>query len=124
VMYAGRLVEEGPSDTVLRRPLHPYTQLLLSAVPDPNIDLALSEDEVREPPRVIDPDEGCRFRARCPYAEARCAAATPLLLPVVPNHRVACFVAAESGTRQDDTVGDDLIARPVSVEATRHPRIT
>lgn len=96
VMYAGRLVEHGPSDLVLRAPAHPYTKLLLSAVPDPKVTLSLAEENVGEPPRVIDPDDGCRFRFRCPYAEDRCALATPLLAPVGEGHQTACFVAADA----------------------------
>lgn len=95
VMYAGKLVEQGPADRVLRAPRHPYTQLLLSAVPDPRVALALTDDDVGEPPRVIDPGEGCRFRWRCPYAEERCAASTPVLAPIEAGHNVACFVAAD-----------------------------
>ena len=89
----GQVGRAGPADRVLRAPRHPYTQLLLSAVPDPRVVLALTEEDVGEPPRVIDPDEGCRFRWRCPYAEDRCAASTPALDPIEAGHRVACFVA-------------------------------
>ncbi len=99
VMYAGKLVEHGPADRVLRAPRHPYTQLLLSAVPDPRVVLALSEEDVGEPPRVIDPDEGCRFRWRCPYAQDRCAEATPPLEPVEASHLVACFVAPDAAPK-------------------------
>ena len=67
VMYAGHLVEEGPTEAVLQRPKHPYTQLLLSAVPDPRAPLGVSDTtDVGEPPKVINPTEGCRFRRRCP----------------------------------------------------------
>jgi peptide/nickel transport system ATP-binding protein len=97
VMYAGRLVEHGPADRVLRQPGHPYTQLLLSAVPDPRVQLSLTEENVGEPPRVIDPDAGCRFRWRCPYAEAQCAKATPELAPLGDGHLAACFVATSVG---------------------------
>jgi peptide/nickel transport system ATP-binding protein len=94
VMYAGRLVEVGPADVVLQAPSHPYTQLLLSAVPDPRAALVLADEPGGEPPRVINPEEGCRFRWRCPYAQERCSVATPQLAPV-EGHLVACFVAAE-----------------------------
>jgi peptide/nickel transport system ATP-binding protein len=97
VMYAGKLVEHGPADQVLRAPRHPYTQLLLSAVPDPRVGLAVTEEDVGEPPRVIDPGEGCRFRWRCPYAQDRCATATPVLEPLDAGREVACFVAADEG---------------------------
>jgi peptide/nickel transport system ATP-binding protein len=95
VMYAGQMVEEGPSDLVLRRPRHPYTQLLLSAVPDPRVPLVVREEQVGEPPRVIDPEPGCRFRWRCPYREPRCSSASPPLAPVGPDHQAACFVSPQ-----------------------------
>ena len=94
VMYAGHLVEEGPTEEVLQHPTHPYTQLLLSAVPDPRapVDLSAAAD-VGEPPKVVDPKDGCRFRARCGYAIARCETETPHLRELGPR-RVACHVAA------------------------------
>jgi oligopeptide/dipeptide ABC transporter ATP-binding protein len=94
VMYAGHLVEEGVTEDVIRRPKHPYTQLLLSAVPDPHSELRVADaTDVGEPPKVVDPKEGCRFRARCPYAIARCEAETPLLRPLGTRRLVACHVA-------------------------------
>jgi len=94
VMYAGHLVEEGPTEDVLQRPKHPYTQLLLSAVPDPRAELGVADKtDVGEPPKVIDPGEGCRFRARCPYAIARCETETPLLRVLGDRHLAACHVA-------------------------------
>jgi len=58
--------------------------------------LTLADEDVGEPPRVVDPDQGCRFRPRCPYAQDRCALASPALAPVEPGHEVACFVAADA----------------------------
>jgi peptide/nickel transport system ATP-binding protein len=94
VMYAGNVVESGPTEDVLQHPKHPYTQLLLSAVPDPQapVEIAAPED-VGEPPRVIDPGVGCRFRWRCPYAIERCSVETPLLRLLRPEHEAACHVA-------------------------------
>ena len=94
VMYAGRIAESGPVEEVLANPKHPYTQLLLSAVPDPRAPISLpATSDVAEPPRVIDPGEGCRFRYRCPYAIERCSKETPLLRPLRPAHEAACHVA-------------------------------
>jgi peptide/nickel transport system ATP-binding protein len=94
VLYAGHLVEEGPTEDVISRPKHPYTQLLLSAVPDPRAALGISDAaDVGEPPKVIDPQPGCRFRARCPYAIADCESVTPPLRKLGPGRRVACHVA-------------------------------
>ena len=92
VMYAGHLVEEGPTETVLSEPKHPYTQLLLSAVADPREKLDSISADTGEPPRVIDPSEGCRFRWRCPYAIEKCAEVTPRPMPIEPSN-VACHVA-------------------------------
>jgi peptide/nickel transport system ATP-binding protein len=94
VLYAGHLVEEGPTEEVLHRPKHPYTQLLLSAVPDPRAALGISDAaDVGEPPKVIDPQPGCRFRARCPLAVAECETVTPPLREIGPRRLVACHVA-------------------------------
>jgi peptide/nickel transport system ATP-binding protein len=94
VMYGGHLVEEGPVEDVIQRPKHPYTQLLLSAVPDPRAPLRISDAaDVGEPPKVVNPTEGCRFRQRCPYAIAECETVTPLLRPLGPGRLAACHVA-------------------------------
>jgi peptide/nickel transport system ATP-binding protein len=94
VMYAGHLVESGPTEDVLAHPKHPYTQLLLAAVPDPRAPIAVPlTTEVNEPPRVVDPGEGCRFRSRCPYRVAVCAEKTPSLRLLRPRHEAACHVA-------------------------------
>jgi oligopeptide/dipeptide ABC transporter ATP-binding protein len=106
VMYAGHLVEEGPTEEVLQSPKHPYTQLLLSAVPDPRADLGVSDTtDVGEPPKVVNPREGCRFRARCPYAIDRCATETPLLRDIGTLRLVACHVA-----RADAELGEPQLA--------------
>jgi peptide/nickel transport system ATP-binding protein len=94
VMYAGHIAEQGPVEDVLSDPRHPYTQLLLSAVPDPRADLNVSAQTDRgEPPRVIDPAPGCRFRFRCPLAIDVCHTETPRLLPLATGHDAACHVA-------------------------------
>jgi len=94
VMYAGRIAESGPTEDVLAHPKHPYTQLLLSAVPDPRAPISLpTSSEVAEPPRVINPGEGCRFRARCPYAIDECRLVTPPLRELRVGHAAACHVA-------------------------------
>ena len=108
VMYAGQIAESAPIEEVLTAPRHPYTQLLLSAVPDPKAPLAEITDR-GEPPKVIDPTPGCRFRWRCPLAIDTCSAVTPQLTELPPHlrggaggssppkpagrHEVACHVA-------------------------------
>jgi peptide/nickel transport system ATP-binding protein len=91
VMYAGQVAESGPIEDVLAAPQHPYTQLLVSMVPDPKAPLGQVPDR-GEPPKVIDPKPGCRFMPRCPVAIEKCATVTPALLPV-EGRDVACHVA-------------------------------
>ena len=94
IMYAAQIAESGPIEEVLTRPKHPYTQLLLSAVPDPRAPLNVGAETDRgEPPKVIDPVPGCRFRWRCPLAMETCHKVTPVLKPTAPGHDVACHVA-------------------------------
>jgi peptide/nickel transport system ATP-binding protein len=113
VMYAGQIAESGPIEDVLGHPRHPYTQLLLSAVPDPRAPLSVEAETDRgEPPRVIDPTPGCRFRWRCPLAIDTCAQVTPELTELRPAHEVACHVAAKSAEEERAPVVRS-VARPV-----------
>jgi dipeptide transport system ATP-binding protein len=94
VMYLGAAVEQGPKDAVLGRPLHPYTQALLGAVP------ALHAPDARprvplqgELPSPLAPPPGCRFHTRCPLVQPRCREEVPLLREL-GGRRVACHVVA------------------------------
>lgn len=98
VMYAGQVAEAGPAEEVLRAPVHPYTRLLLSAVPDPRAPITLSAADTGEPPRVVNPGAGCRFRWRCPLALPICGSVTPTLATVAPGHAAACHVTAPAAT--------------------------
>jgi oligopeptide/dipeptide ABC transporter ATP-binding protein len=110
VMYAGHAVEQGPTEVVLSRPKHPYTQLLLSAVPDPREKAVAVSADSGEPPRVIDPGEGCRFRQRCPYAIDKCAEITPLLRSMGPAHDAACHVAVADANDHEVAAGAALVS--------------
>jgi peptide/nickel transport system ATP-binding protein len=88
VMYAGHVVETGPTEDVLHHPHHPYTQLLLSAVPDPRAPVAAVR--AGEPPKVVDPEPGCRFRFRCPLAGEICTTVTPPLRSTGVGRAAAC----------------------------------
>jgi len=94
IMYAGHIVESGPAESVLANPKHPYTDLLLGAVPDPRAPLtAAVEGDTGEPPKVIDPTPGCRFRWRCPLVVDKCHQVTPVLRRLGEDHDAACHVA-------------------------------
>ncbi len=96
VMYLGRIVEQGPAKEVFDRPMHPYTQALLSAapLPDPELERQRSRIILRgDPPSPMNPPGGCPFHPRCPIAEARCAQTVPDLRELGPGHTVACIKA-------------------------------
>ncbi|HEY3754301.1 MAG TPA: ABC transporter ATP-binding protein [Pseudonocardiaceae bacterium] len=106
IMYAGHIVENGPTEEVLRNPKHPYTQLLLSAVPDPRAPLNVTAETDRgEPPKVVNPKPGCRFRQRCPLAIDKCFEVTPEPRLLAPGHVAACHVATSEGPTQGALVG-------------------
>ncbi len=93
VMYLGRIVEDGPTDEIVRRPHHPYTQALVAAVPVPDADQSRAPLPIKgNVPDARDPPSGCHFRDRCPHAMARCANETPALRTVADGHRVACHL--------------------------------
>ena len=119
VMYAGQVVEGGPTEEIIQRPQHPYTQLLLSAAPDPDtmghrqaaqeqvnagkvgklgesgetIEANVTVSSVRgEPPSLINPPAGCRFHPRCPYAMPVCRQSRPVRTDLGNGHWTHCFL--------------------------------
>jgi len=96
VMYAGRIVEMGRTEEVFAKPLHPYTEALMDALPQP--DPERKRDRIVLPGEVADPSNlppGCPFHPRCRYAEERCRRETPALREQEPGHTTACLRAAE-----------------------------
>lgn len=95
VMYAGKLVEEGPVMEMFTRPRHPYTQLLMESLP--NLDKKESFQGVSgAPPSLLDPPPGCVFHPRCPYVMDRCRVEVPLLQQTGAHHRAACHLLDEA----------------------------
>lgn len=94
VMYLGKIVEKAPAKRLFQNPVHPYTKALLSAIPVPDPDYKakriLLEGELTSP---IDPEPGCRFAKRCPYATAACRKEDIPLKEVEKGHLVSCVMA-------------------------------
>jgi oligopeptide/dipeptide ABC transporter ATP-binding protein len=96
VMYAGKIVEQGPSDELFAEPLHPYTQALLSAALPAHP--AEKREEIvlaGEVPSPLNPPRGCRFHPRCPHAKPICSEVEPALKEVAPARKVACHLYGE-----------------------------
>lgn len=111
VMYAGQMVEGGPSDEVIQRPLHPYTQLLVSAAPDPDrlspeSDKSVADLPARgEIPSLIHPPSGCRFHSRCPHTMPVCSQRFPGRTELGGGRWTHCFLfgEGEASSQKSDT---------------------
>ncbi|MDP6788388.1 MAG: ABC transporter ATP-binding protein [Rhodospirillales bacterium] len=98
VMYAGEVVESGPTDKVLTAPAHPYTMGLCKAFPDLQGSGGTLVPIEGSPPDLLDPPVGCRFAERCPFAQPVCDEAGLVLEEVAPGHRAACRRLSEADT--------------------------
>ena len=100
VMYLGNLVETCPSKELYKNPLHPYTKILLSAIPIPDPKISRSQQRIvleGDVPSPVNPPSGCRFRTRCPYAQEICAAEYPVNREMSPGHFCACHLVEAGG---------------------------
>lgn len=105
VMYLGTIVELGETSSVIKKPLHPYTQALMSVVPEPDPKLTRSKQRFRlrslDVPSLLNPPKGCLFHPRCPlFMEGLCDGVRPKLIEVEKRHYVACYLYSEELGRQ------------------------
>jgi peptide/nickel transport system ATP-binding protein len=103
VMYLGKVVESGPPDEVFARPAHHYTKALIDAVPEPTPGRRTTTGTIRgELPSPSAPPSGCRFRTRCPAAQAVCAETEPPMRDFGPGHKAACHFPL---TKASESIG-------------------
>ena len=121
VMYLGRVVERAPTDQLFTRPMHPYTQALLSAIPIPDPELKRERIVLKgDVPSPAAPPPGCHFHTRCPAVMPVCSKVDPPLLEVRPSHFVAChlYPAAIPAPSADAVPASEPMAEPVAPSAS------
>jgi peptide/nickel transport system ATP-binding protein len=112
VMYAGRIVEEGPVDRIYAAPRHPYTWGLLGSLPRADRETERLVQIAGQPPSLLSPPPGCRFHPRCSYVMERCLAVSPELegLSGDPGHRAACHLDEETKAREGQRLVGEMMA--------------
>lgn len=103
VMYAGKLVEEGPVRQIFAQPQHPYTQLLMDSLPSLE-SRDMSRGVLGQPPSLLAPPPGCVFHPRCPYAMEHCRVEPPKLQTIAPDHRAACHLLDEKEVGEKEKI--------------------
>jgi peptide/nickel transport system ATP-binding protein len=94
ILYAGKIVEEGDTRTILKNPRHPYTQYLINSLP--SLDERIERVSIPgRPPALDNAPTGCRFHPRCPLAMEKCRTIDPAMISITPQHRAACHVVTE-----------------------------
>ncbi|GAA1449192.1 ABC transporter ATP-binding protein [Leifsonia poae] len=115
VMYAGQLVEAGPSEQVTQNAAHPYTQLLISSAPDPSRDDDAAPRDIGQPPSLIDPPAGCRFHPRCPFAMERCATQAPPRFELENGQWANCWLYADDAEAAEGRAENAAVYRRTEV---------
>jgi len=133
VMYLGSIVELAPAEEVIKNPMHPYTEALLSAVPVPDPGAKHGRVEISgDLPSPINVPSGCTFHPRCPYRRDVCSEVRPALREITPGHFVQCHFAGEIITRKPDdlvleegvcAVCGNLVAKGTKQETCNCPKI-
>ncbi len=94
MLYAGKVVEEGDTRTILKNPRHPYTQYLIKSLP--RLDERAQRVSIPgRPPALDNPPSGCRFHTRCPLVMDICRSIDPEMIAIRPGHRAACHLVSE-----------------------------
>jgi peptide/nickel transport system ATP-binding protein len=100
VLYAGKVVEEADSRTILKNPRHPYTQYLIKSLP--KLDERTERVSIPgRPPALDNPPGGCRFHPRCPFVMDKCRTIDPEMIAITPKHRIACHLITESSESEE-----------------------
>ncbi len=97
IMYAGKIIEEGPVEAIFEHAKHPYTQYLINSLPRFG-DKTLRESAPGAPPSLVNPPPGCAFHPRCRFAQQRCKEEVPASIMVGNQHRVACWMVEEENS--------------------------
>jgi peptide/nickel transport system ATP-binding protein len=125
VMYAGRVVEKAPTRSLFTTTRHPYTEALLKSIPKLNQASHTKLEAIAgRPPDLINPPPGCKFAARCPYAQAKCMTEEPPLIdPEEPGHAYRCFFpvgtdAGNAALAANLEAGENACGMPVRKEGT------
>jgi oligopeptide/dipeptide ABC transporter ATP-binding protein len=109
VMYGGRIVEQAPTQTLFRQMRHPYTEALLRSIPRLDLPSHTRLEAISgRPPDLLHPPQGCRFAARCPYAQPKCHAEEPPLMEDSPGHLQRCWFPV--GIASEQTTIDSVVA--------------
>jgi peptide/nickel transport system ATP-binding protein len=124
VMYAGKLAEKASSETIIHTPLHPYTQLLISSLPE--VGVRYEEKKLvgipGRPPGLLNPPSGCRFRDRCPFAFEKCREEPPFV-EIEPGHSVACWKVTAERAAAPSTGGQGESAQTGTVPTGTIPAV-